>query len=363
MSVVALGESLGLLVASRIGRLELVPTMDLGFGGAESNVAIGLARLGVPVTWMSRLGDDALGRLIERQLRAEGVSAATTLDPTAPTALMLKERPAAGASAVSYYRAGSAGSRLAPEHLDVARIREARILHITGITAALGAGPRAALDAAVDAANDSGTIVSFDVNHRTRLWSHATAAFAYREIAARADVVFAGDDEAELLTGERDPAAQAAAIIELGPTHAIVKRGAEGAYALADGQVRRLKDGAHAALTQQAIDASQALFGSGDLAGLDEETLAAAVSSLDKQATATARIVKPLTLAWVQDLDFGTVTLVDQGPTTISVAQDGTRTCPGTAVTCSGGSTTTRGARSGCCCSRSRRTARTTSPT
>ena len=235
MSVVALGESLGLLVASRIGRLELVPTMDLGFGGAESNVAIGLARLGAPVTWMGRLGDDALGRLIERQLRAEGVSAAATHDPAAPTALMLKERPAVGSSAVSYYRAGSAGSRLAPEHLDVARIREARILHITGITAALGAGPRAALEAAIDAAIDGGTIVSFDVNHRSRLWSHATAASAYREIAARADVVFAGDDEAELLTGEREPAAQAAAIIALGPTQAIVKLGADGAYAFADG--------------------------------------------------------------------------------------------------------------------------------
>ncbi len=235
MSVVTLGESLGLLVATRIGRLELVPTMDLGFGGAESNVAIGLARLGVPVTWMGRLGDDALGRLIERQLRAEGVNAAATHDPTAPTALMLKERPGVGSSAVSYYRAGSAGSRLAPEHLDIARIREARILHITGITAALGAGPRAALEAAIDAAIDGGTIVSFDVNHRSRLWSHATAATAYREIAARADIVFAGDDEAELLTGERGPAGQAAAIIELGPTQAIVKLGAEGAYAFADG--------------------------------------------------------------------------------------------------------------------------------
>ncbi|MET1018841.1 MAG: sugar kinase [Microterricola sp.] len=235
MSVVTLGESLGLLVASRIGRLELVPTMDLGFGGAESNVAIGLARLSVPVTWMGRLGNDALGRLIERELRAEGVNSAATHDPTAPTALMLKERPAVGSSAVSYYRAGSAGSRLGPEHLDVARIREARILHVTGITAALGAGPRAALEAAIDAAIDGGTIVSFDVNHRSRLWSHATAASAYREIAARADVVFAGNDEAELLTGEREPAAQAAAIIELGPTQAVVKLGAEGAYAFADG--------------------------------------------------------------------------------------------------------------------------------
>ena len=280
MSVVTLGESLGLLVASRIGRLELVPAMDLGFGGAESNVAIGLARLGVPVTWMSRLGDDALGRLIERQLRAEGVSAATTLDPTAPTALMLKERPAAGSSAVSYYRAGSAGSRLTPEHLDTARIREARILHITGITAALGAGPRAALDAAVDVANDSGTIVSFDVNHRSRLWSHATAAFAYREIAARADVVFAGDDEAELLTGERDPAAQAAAITELGPTHAIVKRGAEGAYALADGQAVE-----QSAFPVQAVDT----VGAGDafVAGYLAELLAGA-SLTERLRTAAA---------------------------------------------------------------------------
>ncbi len=239
MSIVALGESLGLLVASRIGRLELVPTMDLGFGGAESNVAIGVARLGVPATWMGRLGDDALGRLIGRQLRAEGVNVASTCDPTAPTALMLKERPAAGSSAVSYYRAGSAGSRLAPEHLDTALIREARILHITGITAALGDGPRAALDAAIDAAHDGGTLVSFDVNHRSRLWDQATAAVAYRDIAARADVVFAGNDEAELLTGEQEPAAQALAITAMGPKQAIVKLGAEGAHALCDGNTVR----------------------------------------------------------------------------------------------------------------------------
>ena len=62
----------------------------------------------------------------------------------------------------------------------------------------------------------------------------------------------------------------------------------------------------------------------------------------DKQASATARIVKPLTLTWEQDLDFGTITLVDSGPTTVAVAQDGTRSCPGTAVTCSGTSQAAR---------------------
>lgn len=56
----------------------------------------------------------------------------------------------------------------------------------------------------------------------------------------------------------------------------------------------------------------------------------------DKDATATARIIKPLTLAWVQDLDLGSITLVDAGPTTVGINQAGTFSCPGTAVTCSG---------------------------
>lgn len=249
MSVVTIGESLGLLVAGRIGRLELVPSMDLGFGGAESNVAVGLARLGTPVTWMGRLGDDALGRLIVRQLRAEGVTTSVTLDEQAPTALMLKERPAAGASSVSYYRAGSAGSRLAPEHLDLERIRGARVLHVTGISAALGDAPRAALDAAIDAAQEAGTVVSFDVNHRSRLWGAAEAVPAYRALVARADVVFAGEDEAELVTGERDPRQQAAAIAALGAGQVVIKRGAEGAIALVDGELAE-----QSAFPVQAVD-------------------------------------------------------------------------------------------------------------
>ncbi|WP_072314472.1 sugar kinase [Agrococcus sp. Marseille-P2731] len=249
MSVVTIGESLGLLVAGRIGRLELVPSMDLGFGGAESNVAVGLARLGTPVTWMGRLGDDALGRLIVRQLRAEGVTTSVTLDEQAPTALMLKERPAAGASSVSYYRAGSAGSRLAPEHLDLERIRGARVLHVTGISAALGDAPRAALDAALDAAQEAGTVVSFDVNHRSRLWGAAEAVPAYRALVARADVVFAGEDEAELVTGERDPRQQAAAIAALGAGQVVIKRGAEGAIALVDGELAE-----QSAFPVQAVD-------------------------------------------------------------------------------------------------------------
>lgn len=236
MSVITLGESLGLLVASRIGRLELVPSMDLGFGGAESNVAIGLARLGVPVTWVGRLGDDALGRLVERQLRAEGVVPVVTRDPDAPTGLMLKERPTAGASAISYYRAGSAGSRLGPADLDLDRVRAARVLHLTGITAAVSESARRALDAAIDAAHRAGAVVSFDVNHRSRLWDAEQAVPVYRSLAARADLVFAGEDEAELLTGERGLTAQAEAVAAMGPAQVVVKRGEHGAVGFEGGE-------------------------------------------------------------------------------------------------------------------------------
>ncbi|MDR7234094.1 sugar kinase [Agrococcus sp. BE272] len=269
MSVVTIGESLGLLVASRVGRLELSPAMDLGFGGAESNVAIGLARLGVDATWMGRLGDDALGRLVERGLRAERVTPVVVRDPEAPTALMLKERPAAGASAVSYYRAGSAGARLSPEDLDLAVVRAADVLHVTGITAAIGAAPRAAIDAAIEAARDAGATVSFDVNHRSRLWGDAEARAAYRDLAARADLLFAGEDEAELLTGERGAEAQAAALAALGPAQVVVKRGVEGALALADGALL-----AQAAFPVHAVDT----VGAGDafVAGYLAELVAGA---------------------------------------------------------------------------------------
>ena len=89
--LVTLGETLGLLVADDVGPLSLARGMRLSMGGAESNVAIGVARLGVPATWIGRLGDDPIGDLIERQLLAERVQCLAPRDP-APTAIMLRER-------------------------------------------------------------------------------------------------------------------------------------------------------------------------------------------------------------------------------------------------------------------------------
>jgi len=239
--VVVLGESLGLLVSDRVGRLSLGAGLRLTFGGAESNVAIGVQRLGGSASWIGRVGCDAVGDLIVRELRAEGVAVHPTRDPDVPTALMLKERPHPGASRITYYRRGMAGTRLRADDVPSAAVAAARVLYITGISAALGEGSLAAAHAAIDHATAAGTRVAFDVNHRGTLVDDVDSMrVAYRNLAKRADVIFAGDDEAELLTGETDPLVQLDALLALGAQHAVVKLGEDGAlHKSADGAVTR----------------------------------------------------------------------------------------------------------------------------
>jgi 2-dehydro-3-deoxygluconokinase len=228
--VVVLGESLGLIVSDRTGRLSLGGGLQVTFGGAESNVAIGVQRLGGAAAWIGRVGSDAIGDLIVRELRAEGVSVHPTRDTDAPTALMLKERPYPGASRITFYRRGQAGSRLNPSDVAPSAVSDAKVLFITGISAALGPDPLAAAHAAIDFAKSAGTLVAFDVNHRSSLVDDIDGvAQSYRGLAERADVVFAGDDEAAILTGHADPQRQLDAILALGPQHAVVKLGERGA--------------------------------------------------------------------------------------------------------------------------------------
>jgi len=241
LDVLSIGESLGLIVPDRIGRLAHVRGMNLSFGGAESNVSIGVARLGGAAGWAGRVGADGLGELIVREIRAEGVEVHAALDETAATALMIKERPQPGASRVTYYRSVQAGSRLAPEDIPVGVVEDARILHVTGISAGLGRSATETILAAIDRARAADVLVSFDVNHRSALWRDGRdAGAAYRRIAAGADIVFAGDDEARVMTGESDPDAQLAAIRALGADGAVIKLGADGAIArIGDQRIER----------------------------------------------------------------------------------------------------------------------------
>lgn len=234
--VLTLGESMGLVRQAGIGRLATQRAIELGFGGAESNVAIGVQRLGIDAVWCGRLGTDSLSDLIERELRAEGVRAEVIRDPEAPTGLMLKEHPAAGATRVTYYRRASAGSRLAPDDLPDGLVEHAALLHVTGITPALSPSADATVEAVMRRARAAGVPVSIDLNYRSALWSPERAGARLRELVALADVVFAGDDEAALVVGAGPAAELASRLRALGPNEAVIKLGAEGCSALIDGE-------------------------------------------------------------------------------------------------------------------------------
>ncbi|MDN8547768.1 sugar kinase [Microbacterium sp. NM3R9] len=229
-AVVTLGETMALARATEAGSLRHVGSLALGVGGAESNVAIALRRLGVAAGWAGRVGDDPLGQRVVRELRAEGVDVLATVDPAAATGLMLKERPTAATTAVYYYRAGSAGSRLHPDDMPRGWIEDAALLHVTGITALISPTARDAVHAAIQRARAAGVPVSFDINYRSALAPPPVAAPVLRELAEAADLVFGGEDELELIGGT-DADAAATALLAGGVAEVIVKRGAAGATA------------------------------------------------------------------------------------------------------------------------------------
>ena len=138
LDVVSYGETMGLLDSERVGPLRLGGTLRLSIAGAESTVAIGVARLGGTARWVGFVGDDEIGDLITRILRAEGVlTDGVVVHPDASTGLLFKERRTSTVQRVRYYRDGLAGSRLCPGHVRADHIAQARIVHVSGITPAL----------------------------------------------------------------------------------------------------------------------------------------------------------------------------------------------------------------------------------
>lgn len=234
-TVVTLGETMALVRTTEIGSLRHANSLAAGIGGAESNVAIGLARLGVATSWVGRVGDDSLGERVIREIRGDGVEVRAIVDREAPTGLMVKERPSASSTAVHYYRSGSAGSRLRPEDLPDGWVEEATLLHITGITPLLSDTACAALHAAIDRAADG--VVSFDINYRSALAPAATAGPVLRELAERSDIVFGGEEEFAILYPGTSIAEAAARLRDAGCATTVLKQGPDGASVFTGGSV------------------------------------------------------------------------------------------------------------------------------
>jgi 2-dehydro-3-deoxygluconokinase len=237
-NLVTLGEAVGVVAATEPGPLAPGSTMRMDFAGAEATVAIGVSRLGHLSAWVGSVGADAVGTMVLDRLRAEGVDVSRCrIDAELSSGLMLRERRTADRIRATYYRKGSAGSRLSVADIDRAQIASARVLHLTGITPALSASAREAVHTALDCAVDSGVTVALDINYRRALWSRSEAAVELAKLVSRADIVFAGLDEAALLVPAGSAEEMAEALAAQGPSQVVLKLGADGALARHDGEL------------------------------------------------------------------------------------------------------------------------------
>ena len=233
--LITLGEAMIRLSPPGFERLEQAARWDVRIGGAEWNVAANCARLDLNAAWVSRLTDNPLGQRIAAEARSHGVDTQhivwTSEDRVG--VYFLEPGPPPRGSQVIYDRAGSAASRMQPEHVDAALFAQTRALHYSGITLALGEGCRQLATAAVDAAQAAGAHVSFDINYRAKLWSPQEAAHTLQPFCERADLVVMGRADAALLFGAIGEPADVLASLEqrFGPRTLVLTIGAAGSCA------------------------------------------------------------------------------------------------------------------------------------
>ena len=233
LDVVTLGEAMVLLSADEPGALEQVQHFTKRTAGAETNVAVGLARLGLRVGWQSRLGCDSMARYLLAEFERAGIDCSHVVcDASQRTGFMFKgRRDDGGDPPIEYHRGGSAASRLQPQEIDAEWLAGARHLHLTGVFPALAVNTLAAAHRAIDVMHAAGRTVSFDPNLRPALWPSPEAMRdTVNALAARCDWVLPGLDEGRQLTGCERAEHIAAFYRAQGAKIVVVKLGADGAW-------------------------------------------------------------------------------------------------------------------------------------
>ncbi|WP_330328453.1 sugar kinase [Streptomyces sp. NBC_00536] len=244
VDVTCLGESMVALRPTTPGPLAGAGGFTRGFGGAESNVACGVAGAGHSARWVGRVGADGFGDYLVREMSARGVDTShVTRDRHRPTGIYFRtvgeratravaepgqDLPPQDLAEVAYYREGSAASAMSPHTVDTTVLDATRVLHLTGITAALSPGCLDLLRA-LTAPRPGRPLISFDVNYRMNLWPDAaTAGPVLLALARASDLVFVGADEAEVLWGTGG-GLEAVRRLLPEPKVLVVKQGADGA--------------------------------------------------------------------------------------------------------------------------------------
>lgn len=236
--VITLGETMLRLTPPHQQRVEQAMSYDVHVGGSESNVAVGLARLGMNVAWLSRLTDNALGRSIGNAIRAYGVDISNVVwtDQDRVGLYVYETGQAPRGGRVIYDRANSAMAKMHPVDLPDLAPDVTRLLHLSGITLALSQSASETAEQLAQIAQQNNWRLSFDVNYRSLLWSAEEAREGCHKLASMADVLFlplrdavnlygAPDDPELAITHMNELYPQAQIVMTLSAEGAIAKHG------------------------------------------------------------------------------------------------------------------------------------------
>ena len=230
-----------------------------GFGGDTSNVAVAAARLGARTAYVTLVGNDMFGHALLKLWHDEGVDTAqVSILDDAPTGLYFITHGPNG-HAFTYRRSGSAATYLAPGHISREAIAGAGFLHVSAISQAISASAAEAVAHAVAIARGAGTKISYDTNLRLRLWPLERAREVIAATAGAADILKTSQEDAEVLTGLKEPEGIARHFFELGSGVVVVTMGEAGAFVFSD----RLREfiAAHRVTTVDASGAGDAFTG------------------------------------------------------------------------------------------------------
>jgi 2-dehydro-3-deoxygluconokinase len=227
--IVSIGEPLMEFSAVDAVPLSQAGRFISGWGGDTSNFVVAACRLGGRAGYITRLGDDPFGEALTRLWAREGVDIAHVgRDPEAFTGVYFISREG-GTHRFTYFRKGSAASRMRPEQLPADYLRQAKLLHVSGITQAISRSAAETASAAVAIAREAGVIVSYDPNYRTQLWTTEAARDAFYRTAPQADLLLPSLDDAQSLLGIDEPDAVVRHCLALGAKIVVLKLGREGA--------------------------------------------------------------------------------------------------------------------------------------
>lgn len=234
--IITIGESMITFNPDSKGPMKFVNAFEKKVGGAELNVAIGCARLGLRAGWISRLGNDEFGKYIQNFARGEGIDVSKVgLVDGYPTSLNFKEIMEDGNVRTFYYRDKSPTLTMTPDDLDENYFKQAKILHLTGIFPAINSKNIPIVERAIALAEMHGLKISFDPNIRLRMWSKKEAKEVLSSILPHVDILLAGDEEMDIIIGESEPNAIIEKAKELGISYVAIKQGDKGSVGYHNG--------------------------------------------------------------------------------------------------------------------------------